>query len=299
MTFKVTKMINGKEYTYLRYSYREGGKPKAIEMGITKREGTKAGEIEVKQAFIKKVVDQRWTSLCEAIKASHQHEMSKLGNITKQKALDDFGIRFTHDTNKIEGSTLSFRDVKSILVARVSPDNKPMRDVIEAKAHMALFKDMLRKRRDLTLDLVLPWHERLFSLSAPQIAGKIRDSGVLIKGSKYTPPYSRAEVERGLDGLFTWYERSKHVLHPVLLACLVKFRFVSIHPFADGNGRVSRIIMNYLLHSRGYPMFNITYAARRGYYRALEMANMKDDELHFVHWFFMAYTKAHASLLKG
>jgi len=88
-----------------------------------------------------------------------------------------------------------------------------------------------------------------------------------------------------------WYGQNKGILHPVLVACLMKLKFVSIHPFEDGNGRVSRVIMNYLLHKSGYPMFDIEAKLRSGYYEALELANVNEEDLHFVHWFFTQYVK--------
>jgi len=68
---------------------------------------------------------------------------------------------------------------------------------------------------------------------------------------------------------------------------------VSIHPFYDGNGRMSRLIMNYILYKNNYPMFNISADIRKTYYRALEKAqlgfDLKGDEMIFVGWFFKKY----------
>ncbi len=63
-------------------------------------------------------------------------------------------------------------------------------------------------------------------------------------------------------------------------------RFVSIHPFDGGNGRVSRLMMNFILHHAGYPMFTIYHVHRGGYYNALESAQVNKDELHYLVWFF-------------
>lgn len=75
-------------------------------------------------------------------------------------------------------------------------------------------------------------------------------------------------------------------MHPVYLACLFHFHFVSLHPFGDGNGCMCRILTNLILYKSDYPIFDIAYKTRQGYYRALESANLKKDEMSFISWFF-------------
>ena len=70
------------------------------------------------------------------------------------------------------------------------------------------------------------------------------------------------------------------------------FRFVSIHPFYDGNGRMTRLLTNYILFKNNYPMFNIEPNIRKSYYSTLEACNLKNDEMHFVNWFFKNYIEA-------
>jgi len=88
---------------------------------------------------------------------------------------------------------------------------------------------------------------------------------------------------------FKWYDRNKDKIHPVQLAGLVHLKLVTIHPFTDGNGRVSRLMMNFVLYKHGYPMFNITYEKRAGYYSALERSQTKKQEDIFLQWFFNRY----------
>ena len=114
---------------------------------------------------------------------------------------------------------------------------------------------------------------------------------MIITGSKHTPPKSRAEVDYYLEELLNWYEHNRQILHPTLLACITMYQFVWIHPFNDGNGRICRIIMNYILHKYGYPMFNISPHNRQGYYSALEKSDVNEDKLHIIHWFYTRYIK--------
>ena len=85
-------------------------------------------------------------------------------------------------------------------------------------------------------------------------------------------------------------------MHAVELAALVHLKLVTIHPFADGNGRISRLIMNFVLNKHGCPMLNIPYEKRAGYYGAPERYQIK-NEMIFLQWFFKRYMKENTKYL--
>lgn len=87
------------------------------------------------------------------------------------------------------------------------------------------------------------------------------------------------------------YDDVKNSVYPVLLSCLMHYSFVSIHPFMDGNGRMTRLIMNYILYKNNDPMFDLPYNIRKSYYKALEKGNVKRDKILFVGWFIRNYLK--------
>jgi Fic family protein len=144
------------------------------------------------------------------------------------------------------------------------------------------------------LSLVKKWHKKLFQQTKPDIAGILRDHDVQISQSKFIPP-PHTTVNFLISGFFTWYNSSKKKLHPVELAALVHLKFVTIHPFGDGNGRTTRLMMNYVLNAFDYPLMDIDYADRRSYYTALEKSQRKDDYLPFLQWFMKRYLKTHNS----
>ena len=104
----------------------------------------------------------------------------------------------------------------------------------------------------------------------------------MIAGSRHVPPQPWA-VPVQMEQCFAWYEAHSQTLHPVLLAAEMHERIVTIHPFIDGNGRTSRLVMNLLLLANGYPLANIQgdIDSRRAYYDALEKANLQDDKNDF------------------
>ena len=128
----------------------------------------------------------------------------------------------------------------------------------------------------------------MFKETKPELAGLVRRTQVLISGSKFRPP-GPVELDLLLTEFFGWLPRAWRSVHPVVLAALVHLRLVTIHPFGDGNGRVTRIAMNFVLHRKGFPMLDIPYKRRAGYDRALERAQTKSDEFIFVGWFVRRY----------
>ena len=101
-----------------------------------------------------------------------------------------------------------------------------------------------------------------------------------------------------LREFFRWYDRNKRSMHPVELAAGVHLRFVTIHPFVDGNGRMSRLLMNFVLNRHGFPLLNIPYKGRQGYYNALERSQVKENDSTFIQWLFRRYLKEYSAYVK-
>lgn len=100
-------------------------------------------------------------------------------------------------------------------------------------------------------------------------AGRYRQQNVLISGAKPTPP-DYTLLNDKMAQLVDWYNSEAHKLHPIERAAKVHADFVGIHPFIDGNGRTSRLLMNLELLEAGYPPCVITVENRLAYYEALD-----------------------------
>jgi len=177
-----------------------------------------------------------------------------------------------------------------LLEKGITPNEKSLHDVKETEAHRSVFYEVLDCNKDLSIDLILYFHKKLFEDTKKDIAGKIWQHQVTIAGSKYTPPFP-AEIYPLLMDFFKWYHKNKRKMHPVELAALVHLKLVTIHPFADGNGRISRLMMNFILYKHGFPMLSIAYEKRTGYYSSLERSQIKNNEMIFLQWFFKRYHK--------
>ena len=249
------------------------------------------------ETFSFEIVNDRWIPIVEKITENYRKGFDSMPLSIKAKNLRNFGIRFTHHSSKIEGSTLTLRDVEAVIDNETLPKNRKINDVIETKAHMSIYEKMIATTKELSMDLICEWHEELFQMTDLNIAGIIRDYPLSIKGSKVELPMYRIEIEMLLKILFDWYNERKNSLHPVFLASIIHYRFVAIHPFGDGNGRMSRLLTNYILHKNNYPMFDVDADIRMQYYKALEKTDDKIHELPFIQWFFKQYIKTNKKYL--
>jgi len=285
----IRKRMKGRQvYYYLEHTIRKDKRVEKKEKYVGK---TLPKNIEeMKKKFLSEIYREKWYSLLDEIKKNFSKELKRMPKAAREKEIETFSIRFTYDTQRIEGSKLTLRETAELIERNISPKAKPLRDIKEAEAHYKIFHEMLDYKKDLSLQIILYWHKRLFESTKPEIAGKIREHQVAISGSKFVPPFP-AEIYPLLREFFRWYDKNKKKLHPVELAALAHLKFVTIHPFADGNGRISRLMMNFVLHKHGYPLLDIPYERRANYYNALERAQIKKMDEIFLQWFLKQYVK--------
>ena len=283
---RIKKYKTGNNYT-LEHSIREEGRVYKVRKSLGKN---LPKNIElVKKQFYHQIFMNNMTPILKEIKKAYSKHEKTIPKSAKEKEIENFAIKFTYETQKIEGSTLTLRDTANLLQKGLAP-KKSIRDVKEAQAHRLAFYEMLNEEKNLILQLILKWHKMLFSQTKEDIAGKVRKHQVAISGSKFIP-LSPIEVDVELKEFFKWYNKNKSNMHPVELAALTHLKFVTIHPFSDGNGRISRLMMNFVLHKNKFPLFSISYLGRDSYYTALERAQIKSEEIIFIRWFIKKYIK--------
>jgi len=289
------KIIGGKTYYYLEHSYRKNGQVYKKEKYV----GTKLPKnIEkLKDELLLELYEELWFRQFNNIKNNFNKEKKKIPKSIEKKEIENFAIQFTYATNRIEGSTLTLRETAFLLEKGITPSRRPIEDVKETEKHQKVFYEVLSYKKEISLATLLNWHKKLFEETKKEEAGKIRNYPVGISGSKYKPPYP-IELDSLLTEFFDWYKKNRNKMHPVYLAALVHLKFVTIHPFGDGNGRISRLLMNYILNNHGYPMIVIDYNDRNSYYNALERSQLTKDESIFTLWFFKRYLKEYKKYLK-
>jgi len=293
---EIKKIKKGKkEYFYIVHSYRKGKtvQKKQLYLGNSIPKDIEKKKKEFMQDFYK----ERFLKDLDKIKKNFNKEYRSMPISAKKKSKETFATKFTYNTQRIEGSTLSLKDTANLLERGITPSSKPIRDVKEAEAHKKVLFQMLDYDKDLNLQIILKWHKELMKETTKDIAGKIRNHNVLISQSKFKPPMY-IELDFLLKEFFDWYNKEKKKIHPIELASLVHLKFVTIHPFTDGNGRISRLIMNFILKKSDFPLLDIYYTKRNSYYNALERFQIKKEDNIFVQWFFRRYLAEYRDYLK-
>ena len=181
-----------------------------------------------------------------------------------------FEIEYTHNSTAIEGNTLSLIETKVLLEDGISIGGKALREIYEAVNHRKAFryvKECIGKGMPLDEGKVKDIHALL--MENIQIGGVYRDVQVYISGAQHMPP-SPALMYRQVKDFYADLSWKGKELNPVELAVWTHAEFVKIHPFTDGNGRTSRLIMNYQLMAEGFPPVSIAKEDRLEYFKALE-----------------------------
>lgn len=203
------------------------------------------------------------------------------------KLLDYFNTKYTYDSNRIEGNTLSLQETQLVVAEGVTISGKSMREHLEAINHseaISFLESLITEKERLNKRTLLDLHRLVLKSIDTENAGKYRSVPVTIGGSEFMPPQPFL-LDKLMEDYFIHYDRQKRGMHPVILAAEMHERLVSIHPFLDGNGRTSRLIMNFILLQNGY-----TIAILKGdpdsrikYYKALENVQMNNNPEPFYH----------------
>jgi len=218
-------------------------------------------------------------------KLQKQWESQKPLNTTQlQKMASYFHTKYTYESNQIEGNTLDFQETHLVVNEGITIGGKTIREHLEAINHQEAIDfiiDLASRKIDLNDTVLKQIHQLILKGINKAGAGVYRTAQIRITGSRHVPP--EAFLLNGLmDDYFRFYNQQKNRLHPVILAAEMHERLASIHPFIDGNGRTSRLIMNLILLQNGYPIVSLKgdLANRQRYYRALEAVQIdhkKDD----------------------
>jgi Fic family protein len=188
-----------------------------------------------------------------------------------------YRICLTWSSNAIEGNTLTESETKVLLEDGLTVGGKPLRDTFEALGHAQAYDFMftLLGSHRITETDVLTMHRMFYKDIDPDRAGQYSTEPVIITGSKYAV-CKVGLIEAEMNKLFQWVASDRDKYHPVEFAAQLHKRFVFIHPFIDGNGRISRLLMNTSLIQDGYMLAVIPPVLRQEYISLLERAH-KDD----------------------
>jgi Fic family protein len=163
---------------------------------------------------------------------------------------------------------------------------KSMREHLEAINHkeaILFIEEIIAKKIELSEAVLKQIHALVLYGIDRENAGRYRYVPVLIAGSQHIPPQPYL-LQSLMEDYFSFYQQHKDSLHPVVIAAEMHEKLVTIHPFIDGNGRTSRLVMNLILLQHGFPLAIISgdYESRMAYYDALEKVQTDKDKSGFI-----------------
>ena len=192
-----------------------------------------------------------------------------------------FDVRFTYDSNAIEGNTLSLSETELILTKGITVGGKTLEEHLEVVGHkeaIDYIETLSRSDAGIGEWEIRQIHSLVMRKLAPTEAGRYRQLDVKAAGTAhvYPPHYLLSEL---MAEFVQWLDEARSQIHPVIFATEAHYRFVSIHPFLDGNGRTGRLLINLLLLRAGYPIVTISNQQRLAYIEALVQAQQTEDDL--------------------
>lgn len=229
-------------------------------------------KIDLSEDYFKKV-DENLAIL------NNKRPLSKETSKSLQEAIN---LEWTYNSNGIEGNTLTLKETKVVLEG-ITIGGKSIREHLEAINHenaIEYLEDLLEDKNEVSEWIIKELHQLILKGIDDDNAGKYRNDNVIINGAKHRPP-EYIKVPELMERLIINY-KGWNKYHPIIRASLLHGELVKIHPFIDGNGRTSRLIMNMDLMKNGYVPVIIKKENRLKYYVTLDKAHTTGDYTDFI-----------------
>ncbi len=201
---------------------------------------------------------------------------------TLKSLKESINLEWTYNSNGIEGNTLTLRETQVVLEG-ITVGGKSLKEHLEVINHeqaILFLDDLIKDKKPITEWNIKNIHQLVLKEIDDDNAGRYRDENVKIKGATHIPP-DYLIVPELMEKLIINYEDWKKY-HPIIRAALLHGELVKIHPFVDGNGRTSRLVMNLSLMNSGYLPVIVKKEKRLEYYNALDKAHTTGDYTDFV-----------------
>ncbi|HIH22289.1 TPA: Fic family protein [Candidatus Micrarchaeota archaeon] len=303
------KIVGGLEYYYLEETLRLE-KPKVYSLFLGKRIPARGQMDKKKDELLRKIYSDLLGSSMriyltgeeligiEKQRRRYFQKMKRLGKAAQDEKDEIDTVNFVYTTLTTEGVPITKADAD--LAYKFTGKN--IRNVRDENLQVAL--DMIKglryvkeSKKGISLNFLLELHKLIMAGYKGKNPGKFRKKQAYIflksyekvEEIRFRPPTSR-EIENKISKLVEWYNLNVGKLNAVELAAQFHLRFYMIHPFEDGNKRVSRLLLNKAFFDTGYPMLNISKDTQ-GYFDALIRSVEKKNEQPFVRFVFGQFIK--------
>ncbi|MEK6973333.1 MAG: Fic family protein [archaeon] len=285
MTYLSVKKVKGKEYTYLMKSIRlPNGKVISLQKLVdAKNKSIDELAKENKSFFIEKqkmanasyavnmykndeIFSEDQIKKIEGIKVDYGELLKNFSKEQLRDVFDRFTANFTYESNAIEGSSLTLKDVAIIMFEGKSLEGKDLREIYETKNSREVLERILKKKFKISEKDIIKMHKMLMKNIDTRVGYKQFPNEIIGSQIELTLP---EKVHDEMNALIEIYEKTENI-HPLQLSALFHGNFEKIHPFSDGNGRVGRFIALAMLVNENYPPLIIRKTQRDSYIKSLE-----------------------------
>jgi Fic family protein len=282
---------------YLVHSYRDQDKVKKVRRYLGKdlsRDGLEKAKKKAEKSILEVLEELNTRVFLFSLTKKQVEALNKYDEKLKiihldQKDWQRFTEEFVYNTNAIEGSTVAEDEVPEILRKKQATNAEELETKGVAKA-----VEYIRKtEEDLSLGLIKKLHRLCFE-GSKDFAGEFRTMEVVIKSSKGEVIHAGVlanELMDALKDLVDWYKENKSKFKPLVLSAIIHNQFEYIHPFQDGNGRVGRLLLNFILLKNEYHPINISIQDREEYYATLQEYSKNQDLKQTVKFLIKQYKK--------
>ncbi|MEK6939102.1 MAG: Fic family protein [Nanoarchaeota archaeon] len=292
MVFVQERKSKGEIYLYLDKSVRVGKKVYKISKFLGKKSEVSSEKIDQEKKKFALEMDTKIVSLlvAEAAKKYSLQFPLTIGEIQKieemnlkykeiRKSLNKndwedvkkrFVANFVFESNALEGNSLTLKNFSEIVFEDKIIASADLREVYDAKNSYEVFSKLFDSKKEITEEFIIELHKRLMKNVDDRIGYKKFPNILLGRAIILTAP---EDVSQEIKNLLKWYKEKENKTYPLELAFKFHHGFERIHPFADGNGRVGRMLLNYILIKKGYYPIIVRNIHRTKYIKALQAAD--------------------------
>lgn len=292
MVFVQERKSKGKSYLYLDRSVRINNKVMKVSRFLGKK--GEISEEEIKKAkkefsieangdmlnLIMKQISSRYIfsypltieeiRKLEEMNLKYWKIRESLGKQDWEDIKKRFVANFVFESNALEGNSLTLKNFSEIVFENKVINSADLREVNDAKNSYTVFSKLFSSRSEITEPFIINLHKKIMTNIDNRAGYKKIPNIILGRNIRLASP---EEVTARMKELIAWYDKNKNMLYPLELAFKFHHKFEQIHPFADGNGRVGRMLLNYILIKNRYYPIIIRKTQRNRYLKALQAAD--------------------------
>jgi len=253
--FKKVRVFLGTDLSKNQLEKQRKNKEKILKARISVIEKTEKETFKLNINFSKRLLSKNQLEKIRVLKNKYKRKIKLTDRDILKKIRETFLIKYTYNTNASEGNTISLKETELILKKGIIPESHSLREVYEIENTVRAYDFIENYKGKLDHKFILKLHKLVTekTLINKKNEGKYRlkRQDVVMQGSKYLPPKGGKQIKKLVEKIIKEYEKSE--LSSIEKMILFHSAFIAIHPFIDGNGRVSRLLFNWMLLRENLP----------------------------------------------